>query len=155
MPETNMRRTLLFGGTHAAFDADVLPADFYKHDASLTQAKELVSRSDGRLAGQVNSQGHDKPENLAQRNQAFRVTRRTFLTTKSHRPLSSVYRSMVSDCRKSNGCWQLRIYLMPLPDHFDAELQIMMAFCDCVYGSAIMAASQLQNTVIMYSYLMS
>lgn len=76
--EKNMGHTVLHEGTHAAFGADVLPADFYKHGASLTQATELVNRPDGRLSGRVNSQGHDEPENLVQRNQAFRVTRKTF-----------------------------------------------------------------------------
>ena len=63
---------------HAAFGADVLPADFYKHGASLTQAEQLISRPDGRMAGQVNGPGHDKAENLVERNQAFRVPRERY-----------------------------------------------------------------------------
>ncbi|TCK31970.1 YopJ serine/threonine acetyltransferase [Paraburkholderia sp. BL8N3] len=60
---------------HAAHGADVLPADFFKHGASLQQAEQLVRRPDRRVAGPVNSATHAKRETLPERNQAFRVLR--------------------------------------------------------------------------------
>ncbi|KPC24194.1 Orf34 [Pseudomonas syringae pv. cilantro] len=77
--EQKKRYAALYEGTHAAFGADVLPADFYKHGASLTQAEELMERTDGRMAGRVNSERHSNAENLVERNKAFRVPRRELL----------------------------------------------------------------------------
>lgn len=77
--EASSSYSVMHEGAHAAFGADVLPVDFYKHGASLTQAKQLMKRPDGRMAGRVNSEGHSEAENLVQRNQAFRVKRRELL----------------------------------------------------------------------------
>ncbi|WP_152533217.1 YopJ family acetyltransferase [Pseudomonas syringae] len=77
--EANSMYSVMHDGAHAAFGADVLPVDFYKHGASLTQAKQLMKRPDGRMAGRVNSEGHSEAENLVQRNKAFRVMRRELL----------------------------------------------------------------------------
>ncbi|WP_328588306.1 YopJ family acetyltransferase [Pseudomonas coronafaciens] len=77
--EQNSPYPLMNGDTHAAFGADFLPVDFYKHGASLTQARELMKRPDGRMAGRVNSENHREAENLIQRNQAFRMTRSVLL----------------------------------------------------------------------------
>ncbi|WP_272940884.1 MULTISPECIES: YopJ family acetyltransferase [Pseudomonas syringae group] len=77
--QTNFSYPLMLDGAHAALGADVLPVDFYKHGASLKQAKQLMKRPDGRLAGRVNSKAHSEAENLVQRNRAFRVTRRVQL----------------------------------------------------------------------------
>ncbi|RMV73363.1 Orf34 [Pseudomonas coronafaciens pv. atropurpurea] len=81
--QKNHTYPMLLDGAHVALGADVLPVDFYKHAASLTQAKELMKRPDGRLAGRVNSKAHSDAENLVQRNQAFRVTRRVLLDDES------------------------------------------------------------------------
>ncbi|KPZ03439.1 hypothetical protein ALO43_200026 [Pseudomonas tremae] len=77
--EKNSSYSMMHEGTHAAFGADFLPVDFYKHGASLTQARELMKRPDGRMAGRVNSEDHREAENLIQRNQAFRMTRSVLL----------------------------------------------------------------------------
>lgn len=67
----------LYSGTHAAFGADVLPPDFYKHGASLAQARQLMSRPDERMTGRINGPEHDQAETLIERNEAFRMPRRT------------------------------------------------------------------------------
>nr|ABK13738.1 HopZ1 [Pseudomonas syringae pv. syringae] len=77
--EASSSYSVMHEGAHAAFGADVLPVDFYKHGASLTQAKQLMKRPDGRMAGRVASEGRGEGENLVQRNQAFRVKRRELL----------------------------------------------------------------------------
>ncbi|MDG6382526.1 type III secretion system YopJ family effector HopZ1b [Pseudomonas savastanoi pv. phaseolicola] len=77
--EEETRYPVVEGDTHVAFGADVLPVDFYKHGASLTQALRLMERPDGRMAGRVNSKGHERAENLVERNQAFRISRRELL----------------------------------------------------------------------------
>jgi hypothetical protein len=58
--------------THMANGVDAFPVDFFKHTHSSGLAKSLMSRPGGEMSGPVNSAG---TENLAERNQAFRVTR--------------------------------------------------------------------------------
>lgn len=104
--EEDTRYSVVKGDTHVAFGADVLPVDFYKHGASLTQALRLMERPDGRMAGRVNSKGHERAENLVERNQAFRISRRELFDEDN--PQINQFSASIDGCRKLNGYW-LRI----------------------------------------------
>ncbi|POD79956.1 hypothetical protein BKM17_04705 [Pseudomonas syringae group genomosp. 3] len=57
---------------HILAGGDALPADFYKHGASPTQAQRLMSQPEGRMDDRANSVGHEQAKNLVQRSMAFR-----------------------------------------------------------------------------------